>query len=273
MALFSGFLETYDSTINRDITTGDIMGYTPHEDDVIVASACPAGDSGNASGFASFVIQIDPNGIGQNGIGNNADLDVLFSVSNDGIPANLKYYEIKFIYNVSQSYPHTFGFGSSGTHLGNRDGTVSSPYLAYFDHTAIDNNGGFMGVTEVLDSLESIFRNHTVGSASDFTVGNTGDFSSKWTFTRDEVSNPATLTITSNVPGANFNFSNQTAHQWDGTSTTLGVVGETATGQVGNISDNVAPWVEWDSTYSRWIIYVSDTSYTGDIAYHVITPS
>ena len=38
-------------------------------------------------------------------------------------------------------------------------------------------------------------------------------------------------------------------------------------------SDNVAVWFVWDSSQLRWEIHVSDTNYTGDIAFHVITPS
>ena len=41
---------------------------------------------------------------------------------------------------------------------------------------------------------------------------------------------------------------------------------------VSGSSDNVKIWVEWDSGNSVWNVYVSDTNYTGDIAFQVIAP-
>jgi len=43
-------------------------------------------------------------------------------------------------------------------------------------------------------------------------------------------------------------------------------------GDVSGSSDNVKIWVEWNSSSNVWDVYVSDTNYTGDIAFQVITP-
>jgi len=41
---------------------------------------------------------------------------------------------------------------------------------------------------------------------------------------------------------------------------------------LGGSADDINVWVEWDNVNNSWDVHTSDTNYTGDIAFHVITP-
>ena len=49
MPFFAGYINNYNHSTNNELKAGDITGYTPHIQDVIVATSCPNADNSGTS--------------------------------------------------------------------------------------------------------------------------------------------------------------------------------------------------------------------------------